>query len=338
MERGFGSTYRREKPGVISAQSVRSSAAFMSQSLDIVFLLGCTGSGKGEVGRLVGRRLGAEIISVDSMKVYRGMNIGTAKPSDAARQEVPHHVIDVVDSHEAYSVADFVRQAEAAAVGITARDRRVLAVGGTGLYIKSLSEGLFDGPGANIEVRGALQARAKSESPAALHAELCGVDPEAGARIHPRDERRIVRALEVFELTGRPISALQEQWDCGRTKHRCTFLGLRRTLDDQSRRTNARVGRLVAMGWAAEVRQLLDDPRGWSRSARQALGYPEMSEHVAGRLPLAEAIEKIKISTRRFAKSQRTWFKRFRETRWLDVGAEEPAESVAERVVAEVRT
>ncbi|NOT02147.1 MAG: tRNA (adenosine(37)-N6)-dimethylallyltransferase MiaA [Phycisphaerales bacterium] len=308
----------------------------MSEPLEIVFLLGCTGCGKGEAGRLVARRLGAEIISVDSMKVYRGMDIGTAKPSVETRRAVPHHVIDAVDAYETYSVADFVRQAEEAAAEITARGRRVLAVGGTGLYIKALSEGLFEGPGANAEVRGALHARVSAEGAEALHGELCAVDPEAAARIHRHDERRIVRALEVYALTGRPITALQQQWDRGRTRHRCVYVGLRRSMEDQNRRTNARVRRLLELGWVEEVRRLLGDPRGWSQSARQALGYPELADHVAGRLSLADAVEKIKISTRQFAKSQRTWFKRFRETRWVDVSADESADAVADKVSAGV--
>jgi tRNA dimethylallyltransferase len=305
----------------------------MPKPLRIIFLLGCTGCGKGALGRQLALRMGGEIISVDSMKVYRGMDIGTAKPGPEDRRLTPHHLIDVVEPHEEFSVADFIRLAEAAAGDIASRSKAVLAVGGTGLYIKALSEGVFDGPSADPDIRTRLQARAEREGTASLHDELCRVDPEAGARIHRNDLRRLVRALEVYELTGEPISALQTQWDQQRTRHDCRFIGIRRALEDQNRRTNARVRRLIDRGWVDEVRRLTEAEKPISRSARQALGYPELIQHVEGELSLEDAVEKIKIATRQFAKAQRTWFKRFRSTHWFDLSSDEKVEVTADRAL-----
>ncbi len=300
----------------------------------ITFILGCTGSGKGSLGRTLAGEIGAEIISVDSMKVFRRMDIGTAKPSAAARAAVPHHLIDVVEPSEDYSVAEFVRASEQAIADIAGRGKPVLCVGGTALYIKALSEGLFEGPSADEAVRARLAAQADAEGAPALHAELQRVDPAAAERIHPNDLRRIVRALEVYELTGTPITELQTQWDRQRTVYDCTFIGLRRSREDQSRRTNRRVHQMVEMGLVGEVERLLAEDRPLSTTARQALGYAEIIAHLEGEVSLADAIENIKINTRQFSKAQRTWFKRFRTTRWLDVAEDDTVESVLARVLA----
>jgi tRNA dimethylallyltransferase len=294
----------------------------------ITFILGCTGCGKSGLGLELARRTGGEIISVDSMKVYRGMDVGTAKPSPEVRAVVPHHVIDVVDPWEAFSVARYVALAEEAIAGVAARGRPIFAVGGTALYIKALSEGLFEGPSADPALRARLLAEAHHGGTAPLHERLALVDPVAAGRIHANDLRRIVRALEVHELTGTPISALQRQWDREQTRHECTFIGLRRSPEDQSQRTNARVTRMIDDGLVREVRELLRLPRGLSTAARQALGYAEIISHLEGRMTLAEAVESIKINTRHFAKAQRTWFRRFRATEWIDA---EPGSSMSEQ-------
>ncbi len=306
-----------------------------NRPLHFVFIIGCTGCGKGALGFELAQRLDAEIISVDSMKVYRGMDVGTAKPSPERLKTVRHHMIDVVDPWETFSMARFLEQAEAAAGDIAARGKTILAVGGTGMYLKGLSEGIFDGPGADATLRDRLKARADTEGWATLHGELAKIDPEAGLRIHPNDQRRIVRALEVYELTGKPITTLQEQWERGRTKHRCTFIGLRRELADQNHRTNMRVKALIERGWVAEVERLLASGRPLSTSAAQAMGYREIIEHVGGWLPLEEAAEKIKIATRQFAKSQRTWFKRFHATHWYDLSPDDTAAALADRVLGD---
>ncbi|MCJ7545161.1 MAG: tRNA (adenosine(37)-N6)-dimethylallyltransferase MiaA, partial [Phycisphaerae bacterium] len=179
----------------------------------VVFILGCTAVGKGPVGRALARQVGGQIVSVDSMKVYRRMDIGTAKPPPQVQAEIPHHCIDLVEPGESFSVAQYVAAADEAIATITSAGGVALAVGGTSLYIKALSEGLFEGPSANPALRDDLKRRAAEKGPAALHAELAAVDAEAAARIHPHDERRIIRALEVHKTTGMPLSSLQRQWD-----------------------------------------------------------------------------------------------------------------------------
>lgn len=298
------------------------------------FIIGCTGCGKGRVGRLLAERIGAEIISADSMKVYRRMDVGTAKPTAEDRRRVPHHLIDVVEPSESFSVARYVELADAAIRDITARGRRVLAVGGTFLYVKSLSEGLFEGPGAAPELRAALRARAEREGAAALHAELQHIDPTAAGRIHPNDLRRIERALEVYQLTGTPISELQKQWDQSRLRYECRFFGLRREKADQSSRINRRVLRMMEQGLVDEVRSLMAEPAGLGSVASQAVGYAEIIAHLQGHCSLDRAIEDIKINTRHLAKSQRTWLRRWPDIAWIDIGENEEIESVVERLTA----
>ncbi len=293
------------------------------------FILGSTASGKGALARELARRVGGQIVSVDSMKVYRRMDIGTAKPTPEQRAEVPHHCLDLVEPSEAFSVARYVEHADAAIAAIAAAGDVVLAAGGTGLYLKALAEGLFEGPGADPHIRRDLQRRAGEEGLAALHAELARIDPEAAGRIHPNDEKRIVRALEVYRQTGRAISQLQRQWDAQR-RYDCVFVGLRRTPEDIRGRVNARVKRMIARGLREEVAGLLAEPKGLSRQAAQALGYAEMIAHLQGRLGLEQAIEQIKIHTRRFARKQQTWFRRFSETHWIDAGPDEPVERIAD--------
>ncbi|MEI7837833.1 MAG: tRNA (adenosine(37)-N6)-dimethylallyltransferase MiaA, partial [Planctomycetota bacterium] len=249
----------------------------------VVFILGCTGCGKGAVAREIARRVGGQIVSVDSMKIYRRMDIGTAKPSPADRELLEHHCIDLAEPSESFSVAEFVAQADRAIERIVAGGGVPVAAGGTSLYIKALSEGLFEGPSADLAVRAALAERARREGLAALHTELAAVDPVAAERIHPNDERRIVRALEVYQATGTPISQLQRQWDAGARRYECVMIGLRRDKADQARRINLRAKRMMDMGLVAEVAALLAEPAGLSIQAAQAVGYAEMIDHLQGR-------------------------------------------------------
>jgi tRNA dimethylallyltransferase len=303
---------------------------------NLFFIIGCTASGKGALGRELARRLGGQIVSVDSMKIYRRMDIGTAKPSRAVRAEIPHHCIDLVEPSESFSVAQFVEHADRAVGEIVAAGAVGLAVGGTSLYIKALSEGLFEGPSADAEIRTRLKARAAAEGLAALHAELAAVDADAAARIHPNDERRIVRALEVYHATGTPISALQRQWDSGQRRYQAVFIGLRRDKADQARRINLRAKMMLDAGLADEVAALLAEPHGLSKQAARAVGYAEMIDHLAGRCSLDDAFELIKINTRRLAKKQRTWHRRFSGVIWFDAAPDEPAENLADRVMETV--
>lgn len=286
----------------------------------VITITGCTASGKGALARALARQLGAEIVSIDSMKVYRGMDIGTAKPGVDVRAAIPHHLIDLVDPWESFSVARFVELADRAVVEIHGRGRPVVAVGGTVLYLKCWREGIFEGPTAEPEVRAEIRRRAREEGLAALHAELTRIDPEAAERIHPNDLRRIERALEVYHLTGRPISALQRQWDAAsprRDDWARTLIGLRRPREEANRRINARVKRMVELGLVEEARRLWSDPHGVGKQASQAVGYAELFEHFEGRRALDDAIEQIKIHSRQLAKHQRSWLKRF-DMQWIE--------------------
>jgi tRNA dimethylallyltransferase len=287
----------------------------------VIAILGCTASGKGALARALAMEIGGEIVSVDSMKVYRGMDIGTAKPTPAQRAAVAHHLIDVADPWESFSAARFVELADRAVAEIHGRSRPAVAVGGTVLYFKCFYEGMFAGPSADPAIRSEIRAQAAREGVDVLHAELARVDPAAAARIHRNDLRRIERALEVYRLTGRPISELQKQWDNELTRRpqwSWTLIGLRHERQAASRRINDRVRRMIAAGLVEEARRLWSDPRGVSDQARQAVGYAELFDHFEGRLTLEEAVEKIKISSRRLAKQQRTWLRRLPNVRWID--------------------
>lgn len=321
----------------------------------MVLLLGTTASGKTAAALTLAPLLNAEIVSIDSMQVYRRMDIGTAKPTPAERAVVQHHLIDVVEPSESFSVARFVELADAAIADITARGKTVLAVAGTPLYLMGLMYGMFNGPSADEAFRAALRERAAREGTAALHAELATIDPAAAARIHPNDLKRIERALEVHRLTGRPLSAMQTQWDAAHLRYPAAVVGIRREKEDTSRRINQRVRRMIDAGLVDEVRALLDEPAGdatpsprqvegrgegaaLSEQARQAVGYAEILAHLRGECSLDDAIERIKINTRRLAKHQRTWFRKFPMTRWVDVSADESEESAARTLLDAIQT
>ncbi len=301
----------------------------------LTFIFGCTGSGKGSLGRELAQRTDGEIISIDSMKVYRRMDIGTAKPSVEVRQRIPHHLIDVAEPCEEFSVARYVELADQTILDIHQRNnnKNIFVVGGTPLYVKALTEGLFEGPGADESIRNQLLEQVQNDGLDQLFEKLKKVDPEAAQRIHPNDQRRIVRALEVYELTGKPISDLQEQWGKQETRYDCHFIGVRREREDQNHRTNERVRRMMEAGLVQEVQSLMDESIPLSETAKKAVGYAQIIDHLHGNGSLADAVELIKISTRQLAKSQRTWFKRFLDTDWIDVQADTTVEAVADELM-----
>jgi tRNA dimethylallyltransferase len=300
----------------------------------MVLILGVTASGKGTVAFDLARKIDAQIISIDSMKVYRRMDIGTAKPSRERRSRVKYHLIDVVEPNESFSVDRFLELAHAAIKQISSARKPVVAVGGTAMYIKALLYGLFDGPGADTDIRKRLKARIREQGPAEFHRQLAEVDPQAARRIHPNDARRIIRALEIFELTGEPISSFQKQFDAEQMSKKWTIIGLRRGKSVESRRINARVQRLFDDGLVDEAKSLLAEEKPLSKQARCAIGYAEIIDCLEGEMTLEKAIEKIKINTRRLAKAQRTWFKTFRSVEWLDIAEDETPEQILERTMA----
>ena len=294
----------------------------------LLVILGPTASGKSDVAMTVARRVGAEILSLDSMQVYRGMDVGTAKPTLAERAEVRHHLIDVVDPDQPFTVARFVELADAVIADAAARGVPLIATGGTPLYYKALFEGLFGGPGADEAVRQRLRALGGDE----LHRRLGEVDPAAAARIHANDTKRLVRALEVYELTGQPISSLQTEWAEGGQRHAATWVGLSWEKEALNRRINARVKAMFAAGWVEEVRGLLARCGSLSQTAAEATGYRELIEHLRGESPLEDAAERIKIGTRQLARRQVKWFRRFPGVDWLQGG--QSVEQLAEEVLA----
>jgi tRNA dimethylallyltransferase len=287
---------------------------------DAWFLTGPTASGKTSVGVSLARTIGAEIVSLDSMAVYRGMDIGTAKPTEAERMGVPHHLIDLVEPSEDFSVAEYLTAAHACAAEIRSRGREVLFVGGTPLYLKALLRGLTSGPEADAELRQRLQAEADESGPQPLHARLAEIDPGAAAKIHPHDARRIIRALEVYEATGQPISASQEHFQNASqaaTKRVFVLDWPRATLH---LRINARVDAMFAAGLIDEVRRLRKTAGGFGRTAAQAVGYREVQCYLNGECDLSTAIERTKARTRQFARRQLIWFRALPECRWVPMG------------------
>ena len=303
----------------------------MDAKNDMILITGVTASGKGKLAFELAKETGAEIICIDSMKVYRRMDVGTAKPPKEARKCVNYHLLDVVEPSEAFSVGAFVELAHEAIKQIKQRQKRVIAVGGTALYLKALLYGLFEGPGADEQIRLQLRARAEKEGLEKLYRELLKVDPAAAERISPNDLRRIVRALEIYQITGKPISQLQKQFDAGKTVHDWMIIGLRRKKGIENSRINARVKKMIEAGFVNEVKGLLTEEKPLSKQAECAIGYAEIIEHLNRKTTLEEAIEQIKKNTRRLAKHQRTWFKRFRNINWLDIDPEEPAEEIFKR-------
>ncbi|MGB7161279.1 MAG: tRNA (adenosine(37)-N6)-dimethylallyltransferase MiaA, partial [Tepidisphaeraceae bacterium] len=285
----------------------------MTAAPRIFAIIGPTASGKSDLAMALARRVGGEILSVDSMQVYRGMDVGTAKPSAQEQRDVRHHLIDVVDPDQPFTAARFVEMADGVMADARKRHVPLIAVGGTPLYFKVLFEGMFDGPGADETVRARLRALSNEE----LHRRVTEGDPAAAARIHQNDTRRLVRALEVLELTGKPISSLQNEWDAPQARHAATWIGLSWDREMLNRRINARVKAMMAAGWIEEVRALLSRYGTLSKTAAEATGYAELIAHVEGKLSLDDAAEKLKIATRQLARRQMKWFKRFPEVLWL---------------------
>lgn len=298
------------------------------------FLTGPTASGKTSVGVELARRIGAEIISMDSMALYRGMDIGTAKPTAAERQEIPHHLIDVISPEEEYSLAQYIEAADRCVQEIRGRGREVLFVGGTPLYLKGLLRGIFDGPPADAEFRRGLQQWAEHEPPGALHERLAEVDPAAAARLHPNDTRRLIRALEVFEKTGQPISELQRQFDLGHNAKQCRVFVLDWPRDALYERIDRRVDVIFAAGLVEEVRLLMAKNCPISKTASQGVGYREVIDYLDGTYDLATTVDLVKTHTRQFAKRQGTWFRGLSECRFVPVSEPPDPARIAERIVA----
>jgi tRNA dimethylallyltransferase len=295
------------------------------------YLTGATASGKTAVGIELARMLDAEIVSLDSMAVYRGMDIGTAKPTAAELALVPHHLIDIVEPSESFSVAQYREAVLASVEAIKQRGREVLFVGGTPLYLKAMLRGIFAGPPADWILRHELMDVARA-NPAELHRRLQSVDPAAAARLHPNDTRRLIRALEVHASTGSPISALQQQFEIGQSAEECRVFVLQWERDALNARIDRRVEEMFAAGLVGETQRLLHAEKPPGRTARQAVGYREVIEHLVGKLDLPATIDLVKLRTRQFAKRQLTWFKSLSECRSVPIAEPFDAKRIAEQI------
>jgi len=298
-----------------------------------LFLLGPTASGKTAAGVALARRVGGEVLSLDSMLVYRGMDLGTAKPDAVERGGVPHHLIDLVDPREPFSVARYLEAARAAEAAVRARGRVPIYVGGTTMWFKALVHGLLDVPPVPDAVRAALeQEAADAGGEERLRAELERGDPEAAARIHPADRQRTLRALEVLRATGRPLSAWQEQWGTrDRIGEPTAVLRWERAV--LHGRIEARFAAMLEAGLLEEIRGIRDGD-GFGPTARKAIGYRQLLAHLDGACTLDEAVAEAVRATKVLVRRQTTWLRAFPDVSWIDVDADDPPESVAEQILA----
>ena len=281
-------------------------------------VVGPTATGKSALALDLARRFDGEIVNADALQVYRGLDIGTAKPTAEERARVPHHLIDVVEPAERFSAGDFGRRAREALEDIHRRGRAALVVGGSGFYLQALFSGLSPLPRADPELRRELSRRAREEGPEALHAELAEVDPGAASRLAPADVQRVVRALEIVRLGGRSWGEQTADRPLGHDPVAAVWIGLtlpRTVLYD---RIGARVARMLERGWVAEVEGLLARGIGADAPAFQAIGYRQLVRHLRGEQTLESAVAEIVQATRRFAKRQLTWFRKETQVRWFD--------------------
>ena len=284
----------------------------------LLCLLGPTAVGKTEIAIQLAQHFNAEIISVDSRQIYKQMDIGTAKPTTEEQQAARHHLIDCVDISQPFSVADYQSLADAAITDIQNRGKQVLLVGGAGLYFRAIVDGLFEGPGADPLFRERLEQEVAQHGVDVLHERLHACDPESAERIHPNNVVRVIRALEVYELTGTPMSEHQQQWHQGDQRYPLVAFCLTMSRALLYRRIGQRVDAMLANGLITEVESLL--AAGYARDtvALRSFGYKELIAYLDGKCTYMEAVEQLKRNTRRFAKRQLTWFRKDTRIEWID--------------------
>ncbi len=301
---------------------------------DCWYLTGPTASGKTEIGLELAQRLGAEIISLDSMTLYRHMDIGTAKPNAEQQRRVPHHLIDILEPDQQFSLSNYVDAATAKIDQIRQRGRQVLFVGGTPLYLKAMLRGIFRGPPADWEFRQQIEEELQTVELPALHRRLQQIDPLSAAKLHPHDKRRIIRALEVYRSTGRPISHLQTQFDEGRPADQCRVFVVTWPRNVLHQRIQQRVEAMFAAGLVDEVRGILDRYQELSRTASQAVGYREVIQGLKQGHAREQTIETVKTRTRRFARHQETWFRSLSECRFLVRTTDDDQPAIIQQMLA----
>lgn len=308
--------------------------AGMAEKRPLIVIVGPTASGKTALAVALCRRIGGEVVTADSMQVYRGMDIGTAKPDTDEQGGVPHHMIDVVSPDEEYSVHRFSGEAEQCIRAIHERGRIPVMSGGTGLYVDAVVYGLgFTDAGTDPSFRRELWRQSRTEGPDSLHRRLVAVDPDSAAAIHPNNVKRVIRALEVYHLTGTPFSRYTNKRRVRWSPYHCFGLSMAR--DALYERINRRVDDMMARGLLKEVARLRDSCPGWSDTARQGLGYKELLDYLEERFTLSEAVEILKRRTRNYAKRQMTWFRRMPGVTWLD--ASQPVEKLVDSICDAMR-
>ncbi|KPJ57394.1 MAG: tRNA delta(2)-isopentenylpyrophosphate transferase [Deltaproteobacteria bacterium DG_8] len=287
------------------------------KKIPLIIILGPTAVGKSELAIELAQKFGFEIVNADSMQVYRGMDIGSAKPSLKERSLVTHHLIDIKDPDEEFSAAQFKEEARDIIVSLAQEGKVALVVGGTGFYIRALTKGLFPAPSADLKFREELKEKEKTKGKWYLYKELEKVDPEAASKIHPNDTFRIIRALEVFYLTGEPISQQQKRHQFKHSYFNLLKIGLMRDRSEIHHRIEQRVDKMIKDGLLDEATQLLE--KGWSPTIKpfQSLGYKQILSYLQGELSLDEATRLIKRNTKRYGKRQLTWFRKDSEIKWF---------------------
>jgi tRNA dimethylallyltransferase len=295
-------------------------------NFDILLIVGPTASGKTAVGIELAKRLDGEIISADSRQIYQQLSIGTAKPTPEELSQAKHHLVDVVPPDEEFDAARFAALADEVIEELWHKDKLPIVVGGSGFYVKALIDGLFDAPSADEELREQLRQQPKET----LHEILAIIDPTSAEKLHPNDRKRVIRALEVYELTGKTISQLQKEHQQNKKeKYEPLFIGLHYERQQLYRRIERRVDKMIEEGLIDEVESLLETYPA-ELNALQTVGYQEIIRYLCGEIDKAEAIRLIKRNTRRYAKRQLTWFRRDERIHWIDVtdlSAEEAAET-----------
>jgi len=289
------------------------------KKIPLVIIQGPTAVGKSELAIELAQKFSMEIINADSMQVYRGMDIGSAKPSLIERNIVAHHLIDIKDPDEEFSAAQFKNEASNIIFSLAQKPKHALLVGGTGFYIRALTQGLFPAPSADLKLRKELKEKEKTYGKGYLCKELKKVDSEAASKIHPNDTFRIIRALEVFYLTGKPISEQQKMHQFKHTYFNVLKIGLLRDRKDIYHRIEERVDKMIKRGLVDEIKQLLKGGYPPTIKPFQSLGYKQILGFLQGELSLDEAVMLIKRNTKRYAKRQLTWFRKDSEIRWFNL-------------------
>ncbi len=302
----------------------------------VVVIVGPTAIGKSRIAVEVAKAFETEVLTADSRQVYRGMDVGTDKPTEEERQAVPHRLIDLVDPDESFNTGLYRRQAIDEIERLYRDCRLPLVVGGTGLYVRTLLKGLCDAPPADPIVREALRQEAAEQGHDRLYAKLVDVDPVAAARLHPRDESKVIRALEVYQLSGRRMSEFQQEHGFAERPFAALMIGLNRDRDVLYRRIEGRIDWQLAHGLIEETKQLLAQGYQRDSAAMKGLGYRQVAEHLAGEYDAAEMVRRFKRDTRHFSKRQMTWFRKEQGIQWLMIEESESVQHTATRVIEQV--